>query len=57
MKTQVHIFCNPELYQDFKEAISKFNKTNNKNVSISETIRYCMKEFIKTQWSDNNANN
>lgn len=45
-KSQIHLYCNPKLYKDFKEAVKQYNRSENTDNSISEIIRELMKGFI-----------
>lgn len=47
IKSQIHLYCNPKLYKDFKKAVKHYNETENKNFGISGIIREFMKDFIK----------
>lgn len=47
VKSQIHLYCNPKLYNDFKEAVKQYNRSENTDNSISEIIRELMKGFIK----------
>lgn len=56
VKSQIHLYCNPKLYKDFKEAVKQYNKTAKENNSISEIIRVLMMEFIKNSSNDSENN-
>ena len=55
LRSQLHLYCEPKLYKDFKEAVQQYNRTGNTDISISEIIREFMKEFIKKQNPNNNG--
>lgn len=55
VKSQLHLYCNPKLYKDFKEAVKQYNKTAKENNSISEIIRVLMMEFIKNNSNDSSS--
>lgn len=49
LKSQIHLYSTPKLYDDFKEAVKQFNNTNESNYSISEILRVLMYVFTKYQ--------
>lgn len=55
VRSQLHLYCEPKLYNEFKEAVKQYNETGNTDISISELIREFMKEFIRNQNSNNNG--
>ena len=46
LKSQIHLYCNPKLYKDFKEAVKQYNKDENTDTTISGLIRDFMADFI-----------
>lgn len=54
VKSQLHLYCNPKLYNDFKNAVKQYNETAKDSTTISEVIRVLMMEFINN--SSNNSN-
>ena len=54
VKSQMHLYCNPKLYNEFKKAVKQYNKTAKNKISISEVTRVLMREFINN--SSNNPN-
>ena len=46
-RSQIHLYSNPKLYKDFKEAVKQYNEAGNTDISISEVIRELMRDFIK----------
>jgi len=45
VKSQIHLYSNPKLYGDFKEAINQLNNKFGKSYGISEIIRALMLQF------------
>ena len=45
VKSQIHLYSNPKLYGDFKEAINQLNNKFGKSYGISEIIRALMIQF------------
>lgn len=53
VKSQLHLYCKPDLYKAFKEAVKQYNTSKNKDDSISEIIRVLMADFIKQHHPNN----
>lgn len=53
LRSQIHLYCNPELYKEFKEAVKQYNKAGNTDISISEIIRVLMADFIQQHHPNN----
>lgn len=45
VKSQIHLYSNPKLYEDFKESINQLNNTTGNKYGISEIIRALMLHF------------
>lgn len=52
-RSQIHLYCNPTLYNDFKESVKQYNKNGNTDISISELIRDFMADFIRQHHPNN----
>lgn len=53
LKSQIHLYCNPDLHRDFKEAVKQYNEAGNTDIGISEIIREFMADFIKQHHPNN----
>lgn len=47
VKSQLHLYCNSKLYDEFKQAVKQYNKDGNTDTTISELIRDFMADFIR----------
>lgn len=45
IREQLHLYCSPKIYGDFKESIKQLNNNTGKDYGISEIIRACMIRF------------
>lgn len=50
-KSQLHLYLTPELYNELKETVLKYNNTYDRT-TISELIRFLITEFIKNYNTD-----
>lgn len=53
LRSQIHLYCKPDLYKDFKEAVKEYNEAENTDIGISELIRGFMADFIKQHHPNN----
>ena len=44
-KSQIHLYSNSKLYNDFKENVKQLNKSTDKDLTISEILRVCIYKF------------
>ena len=47
VKSQLHLYITPELYNELKETVLKYNNNTYDKTTISELIRFLITEFIK----------
>lgn len=48
VKSQIHLYCTPKLYEDFKQVLEQYNKETGDNLTISEALRFFIYQFANS---------